>query len=54
MALISVGKTVDIVFGIILSSIFAYFLPQYINWIPDFSIWVFLLIVGLNLTSLLV
>ena len=49
----SAGKTIDILSGIILSSIFAYYLPQYIYWVPDFSIWVFLLIVGINLASFL-
>ena len=46
------GKSLDIIFGIFLSSVFAYYLPQYINWFPDFSIWVFLLIVAANLSSL--
>jgi hypothetical protein len=46
------GKSLDIIFGIFLSSVFAYYLPQYVNWFPDFSIWVFLLIVAANLSSL--
>jgi len=49
----SAGKTIDIASGIVLSSIFAYYLPQYIHWVPDFSIWVFLLIVAINLASFL-
>jgi hypothetical protein len=50
---LSVGKSIDILSGIVLSTIFAYYLPQYIEWVPDFSIWVFLLIVAINLASFL-
>jgi hypothetical protein len=49
----NLGKTVDIIFGILLSCVFAYLLPKYIDWVPDFSIWIFLLIVGINLTQCL-
>jgi hypothetical protein len=51
---LSTVKAVDIAVGILLSSIFAYYLPQYVQWVPDFSIWVFLLIVGINIASYLV
>jgi hypothetical protein len=51
---LSAVKTVDIAFGIFLSSVFAFYLPQFIHWAPEFSIWVFLFIVATNLSSLLV
>lgn len=47
------SKVVSVVSGIILSSIVAYILPLYIAWVPDFDIWVFLLLVGINLTQCL-
>ena len=50
---LNTGKAVDIAFGIFLSSLFAYFLPQYVEWVPEFSIWIFLLIVAINFASFL-
>jgi hypothetical protein len=49
----STGKAVDIAFGIFLSSLFAYYLPQYVEWVPEFSIWIFLLIIAINFASFL-
>jgi len=50
---LGVAKGVGIVFGIFLSSLFAYLLPKYVHWVPEFSIWIFLLIVAINFASFL-
>lgn len=43
------SKTVSVVTGTVLSLLVAYILPQYFAFVPDFDIYVILLVVGLNL-----
>jgi hypothetical protein len=47
------SKTVSVLVGTTLSLTVAYILPQYFDFIPDFDIWVILLVVGLNLLQCL-
>ena len=47
------SQAANILVGITAGCITAYILPKFIDWVPSFDIWVFLLIVGLNLTQCL-
>lgn len=47
------STAVSVLVGTSLSLIVAYKLPQYFDFVPDFDIWVILLIVGLNLLQCL-
>jgi hypothetical protein len=47
------SKTLDVLTGITLSSLLIYVLSLYISWIPDFDIYMFAIVVGLNLLQCL-
>jgi hypothetical protein len=47
------GKVLNVLVGIALSTITAHVLSLYIAWVPEVDIWFLLLIIGLNLTQCL-
>lgn len=47
------SKTTDILVGIVLCSVTSYTLALYFPYLPDFDIWIFLIIVVLNLLQCL-
>jgi hypothetical protein len=47
------GKALNVLVGIVLSTITAHVLSLYIAWVPEVDVWFLLLIIGLNLTQCL-
>jgi len=47
------STTFNVISGIVLCSAVTHVLSLYIEWVPDFDIWIFLIICALNLTQCL-